>query len=220
MGHHPDRAEALLAEAVEHQPQSPFLRFRLARRLLARGDPERQDKAARLLRSATAISPGEPKFLKALIEHLFARSDHRAARAAFEHACLLAPNRIDIWEAHAALSTAANRPLRVYSLHQMFFLNPMDSNVAATLAENHRLSGNLAARRARALTSGLDLPGLPNPPPPMAAPAPHPLPPPQPAPPPAAAAPGLWHRGRSALGRRLMRKWPGLRNPLDTLSRE
>jgi len=152
-----ERALALLREAVELQPQAPWLQLDLALCLLSQGQPEDHDEATKRLGMAVDASMGEAKILSAQIKALVSIGEDEAARRAFERGCLLFPDRFSIWSAHGDLHSAGNRALRVYCLQKMFFENLLDSNVARALSENHFLSGNWRAREARARNSDIQV---------------------------------------------------------------
>ncbi len=152
--------ETLLRDAARHHPHSPWSHLELALHLLSRGEHSDRHEALQRLQLAVDSSLGDPKLLRAQIKLLLEIGEDEAARRAFERACLLFPRRFHIWGAYTELQTAANRPLRVFCLHKMFFDNSSDIDVAWALSESHFLSGNWAARKARARNSGIELPHI------------------------------------------------------------
>lgn len=144
-----ESAIGLAQEAVALFPELPTFSQTLADVVGTTASGENARKTSQALANAAAVDPGNAHILLRLMECFLTAGDDIGARQAFERACLAAPRRKEIWARHAPLPGDPHRPMRVFSLQRMFFLDPFDQGTVRTLAENYRHAGNEPARNAR-----------------------------------------------------------------------
>ncbi|MBO9467753.1 tetratricopeptide repeat protein [Tropicibacter sp. R15_0] len=143
------QADALILEALEQFSEAPGLYRTLADiRSGTRTVPEVTHSIAALTKAAR-IDPGNANILLRLMDFQLATGKDMDASRALERACLMAPRRKDIWARHAPLPGDLHRPMRVYCLQRMFFLDPFDRSTSQTIAENYRHAGNETGYKAR-----------------------------------------------------------------------
>jgi hypothetical protein len=142
-------AAKLMREAIHDFPQLPIM-YQTQSEFLAQSAPNTAaQEISKLLETAAAIDPANPHILLGLMDWCLGSGQETEACRHFERGCLAAPRRPDIWQRHAPLPGDANRPMRVYSLQRMFFLDPFDRGTAQTIAENYRHAGHQTAQAAR-----------------------------------------------------------------------
>ena len=142
-------AVKLMREAIQEFPQLPILYQTLSDFLSQAALGHTPSEVSSVMETAAAVDPANPHILLRLMEWRLRSGAEREACRDLERACLAAPRRRDIWARHAPLPGDCHRPMRVYSLQRMFFLDPFERATAHTIAENYRHAGNHTAQTAR-----------------------------------------------------------------------
>ncbi|OAN70682.1 hypothetical protein A8B78_04310 [Jannaschia sp. EhC01] len=157
MSQDPEIAETQIREAIGMVPELLELYRTLASVVLARPAQGGQRQAMEALQRAAAIHPSDAGILSALMDLMLTSDQDLEARKHFETACQFAPRENAIWARHAPLPGAVHRPMRVYSLQRMFFLDPLSEDISKPIAKNYEHAGNTKASNARRkfMTSGL-----------------------------------------------------------------
>mgnify|MGYP001952404328 CR=1 FL=1 len=71
-----------------------------------------------------------------------ARGEFERAARAFERACMFGPHRPEVWARYGVLPNRAYRPIRVYALQRIFFMNPLDDKTTRALHANAQKAQN------------------------------------------------------------------------------
>ena len=143
------QAESLILEAMALSKDSPGLARILADiRGRSPASPKLDHSIAQITQAAR-LDPGNADILLRLVELHLAAGDAQSARQSLELAGVLAPRRKEIWAQHAPLPGDKHRPMRVYCLQRMWFLDPFEHATGQTIAENYRHAGNMNAHKAR-----------------------------------------------------------------------
>ncbi|APE43916.1 hypothetical protein BOO69_11225 [Sulfitobacter alexandrii] len=142
------QADALILDALEQFPEAPGLYCNLADIRSGTRSTTEVMHSISMLTKAARIDPGNADILHRLMAFQLSMGLDSDASRALEQACLMAPRRKEIWARHAPLPGDVHRPMRVYCLQRMFFLDPFDRSTSDTIAENYRHAGNLTCHQA------------------------------------------------------------------------